>query len=279
MSWQIGALVVSGRRSSPASRGTSARIRPRDACAGGHARRARRARPDRVRAAAERQADDGHLVLIAGFALGAAPGFVVGAVAALGVEPRLRAGPVDALADGGLGAVRRPRRGPRAPHRPQHGPRPARPGVRRGGPGVRRDHGRLGLGHVRRGSRRSASSSRSPRRRCRSTSRTPSGTSSSAWLFGPCSSARCSAIARGSRCAGPTRRRARGRRSRGRSPCCSRSSWPGPLVAQPPRPRGRPGRAGPCPAPPAGSPARRTPTAGGAPRPPRAPTRCRPRGA
>ena len=43
------------------------------------------------------------IVLIAGFALGAAPGFVVGARRRAGVEPRLRAGPVDAVADGGVG--------------------------------------------------------------------------------------------------------------------------------------------------------------------------------
>ena len=46
------------------------------------------------------------IVLLAGYALGGAPGFAVGAVGGAGLEPLLRAGAVDAVADGRLGRRR-----------------------------------------------------------------------------------------------------------------------------------------------------------------------------
>ncbi len=90
------------------------------------------------------------IVLIAGFALGAAPGFVVGAIAALASNLVFGQGPwtpwqmVAWGLCGVLGAVLG--RLDRAPD----GAGPARAGMRRGGPRVRRDHGRLRLGHLRR---------------------------------------------------------------------------------------------------------------------------------
>ena len=115
MTWEIGALIVLGaalvtgftwyERSHPTSRMLRAR---RDA------RRARRARADRVRPAAERQADDRHR---ADRRLRARRGARLRRRRdrRARVEPRLRAGPVDAVADGRLGALRRPRRAARAP--------------------------------------------------------------------------------------------------------------------------------------------------------------------
>ena len=50
------------------------------------------------------------IVLLAGYALGGAPGFAVGAVAALASNFFFGAGPVDAVADGGWGLRRRDRR-------------------------------------------------------------------------------------------------------------------------------------------------------------------------
>ena len=49
------------------------------------------------------------IVLLSGYVLGGAPGFAVGALGALASNFVLRAGPVDAVADGRLGAVRRDR--------------------------------------------------------------------------------------------------------------------------------------------------------------------------
>ena len=58
------------------------------------------------------------IVLLTGYALGGAPGFAVGAVAALASQPVLRAGPVDAVADGRLGHRGPARRRARARLRP-----------------------------------------------------------------------------------------------------------------------------------------------------------------
>ena len=50
------------------------------------------------------------IVLVSGYALGGAPGFAVGALAALDVELLLRPGTVDPVADGRVGGDRRDRR-------------------------------------------------------------------------------------------------------------------------------------------------------------------------
>ena len=75
------------------------------------------------------------IVIFAGYALGPAPGFAVGALDRARLQLLVRAGPVDALADGGLGAVRHARRGPGARRRatsaasrsPPHAVLPASP--------------------------------------------------------------------------------------------------------------------------------------------------------
>ena len=72
------------------------------------------------------------IVLLTGYVLGGAPGFAVGAVAALRLEPVLRPGPVDAVADGRLGLRRADRRGARAARRAGAGAVRARRRVRRG---------------------------------------------------------------------------------------------------------------------------------------------------
>ena len=74
------------------------------------------------------------IVLISGYALGGAPGFMVGAVAALASQPVLRPGAVDAVADGRLGRRRAVRRGARArqPRQPRPDPVRARRGRRPG---------------------------------------------------------------------------------------------------------------------------------------------------
>ena len=69
---------------------------------------------DRLRAAAQRQADDRHRAAQPATRSAARPGFAVGAIAALASNLVLRPGPVDAVADGRLGAGRRARRGARA---------------------------------------------------------------------------------------------------------------------------------------------------------------------
>ena len=107
---------------------------------------ARGDRADRVRAVAERQADDRHradrrLRARRGARLRRRRG------RRAGLEPRLRAGPVDAVADGRLGALRAARRGARPAQRAPTRARAARARLRRRGPDVRRDHGPLGLGH------------------------------------------------------------------------------------------------------------------------------------
>ena len=50
------------------------------------------------------------IVILAGYALGGAPGFAVGALTAPRLQLLARAGPLDAVADGGLGPLRRLRR-------------------------------------------------------------------------------------------------------------------------------------------------------------------------
>ena len=66
------------------------------------------------------------IVIFAGYALGGAPGFAVGALAGAGLQLLVRPGPVDAVADGGLGALRHPRRraGARAGATPAASPSP-----------------------------------------------------------------------------------------------------------------------------------------------------------
>ena len=56
------------------------------------------------------------IVIFAGYALGPAPGFAVGALAALVSNFWFGQGPWTPVADGGLGALRDPRRGARARH-------------------------------------------------------------------------------------------------------------------------------------------------------------------
>ena len=75
--------------------------------AGGDAGRARRARADRLRAAARTSSRRPTSCCSPATRSAARPGFVVGAVAALALEPVLRPGAVDAVADGRLGRRRR----------------------------------------------------------------------------------------------------------------------------------------------------------------------------
>ena len=77
------------------------------------------------------------IVLLAGYALGGAPGFVVGAVARAGVERLLRPGAVHAVADGGLGRGRGLRRAAGARLRARPRPLVAGRRVRAGGPRLR----------------------------------------------------------------------------------------------------------------------------------------------
>ena len=88
------------------------------------------------------------IVLIAGYVLGGAPGFMVGAIAALASQPVLRPGAVDAVADGRLGRRRRCSapawRGSSGTARA----RPARRRVRARRARLRRGHEHLLLGHV-----------------------------------------------------------------------------------------------------------------------------------
>ena len=122
------------------------------------------------------------IVLLAGYVFGGAPGFAVGAVAALASNLVLHAGAVDAVADGRVGALRRRRRGARARQRRPPRTRPARARVRRRRAGLRRDHELRQRGDVLGRATRSAATSLYRRRRCRGTSPTPSATSSSSCL-------------------------------------------------------------------------------------------------
>ena len=103
------------------------------------------------------------IVLIAGYALGGAPGFMVGAVAALASNLFFGQGPWtpwQMVAWGGVGvfgAVLAPGRGPRSR------PRAARGGLRARRSRLRRGHERVRVGHLRRRPQ--------PRRGCSPTSR------------------------------------------------------------------------------------------------------------
>ncbi len=157
-------------------------------------------------AAAERQADDRHRAARRASRSAARPGFVVGAVAALASNLVFGQGPwtpwqmvawgLCGLIGAGLGRATGRHLG-RIPLALACGAGRAR---------LRRDHGRLGVGDLRRAADGGRSTWRSRRPRCRSTSRTRSATSSSAWPSARRSCARCCASARAWRCAGPTRR-------------------------------------------------------------------------
>jgi hypothetical protein len=116
---------------------------------GGHHGRARRARADRLRAAAQRQADDGHRADLRR-GVGRRPGLRGRRAGRADLEPLLRPGPVDPVADGGLGRGRHRGRAaaPRHPRTP--GPRDAGRGVRNRRAGLRRRAQLLDLGDVHR---------------------------------------------------------------------------------------------------------------------------------
>ncbi len=185
-----------------------------DARARRDARRARRARADRLRAAAERQADDRHR-----------PDRRLRARRRARlrrrrrrrarVEPRLRPGPVDAVADGRRGdccgvARRRARRArPAAAWAGSRSRSPAAPPGCSFGAIMDSSSGSRTAGQQ---NARAVTWRDLARPRCRSTSPTRSATSSSASPSGRCSCARCCATARGSRSAGRRRRAPAGAR-------------------------------------------------------------------
>ena len=124
------------------------------------------------------------IVLFAGYALGGAPGFAVGALTALVSNFWFGQGPVDPVADGGLGAVRRARRGAGA-GRPQRRPPDARRGLRLRRHRLRRSAELLADGDLRRRPVAASASSCSRRARSRSTSPTSLGNVVFALVAGP----------------------------------------------------------------------------------------------
>ena len=152
MSWPLAVVRRCSRsRSPPASPGTSARTRRSQVLALVATLAALAALGRVAFAPLPNVKPTTDIVLLAGFALGGAPGLRRRRRRRAGVEPLLRPGPVDAVADGRLGAGRHHRR--RARRRAAAGasaacrwPSPAA----LAGPAVRRDHGLLHLGDVHR---------------------------------------------------------------------------------------------------------------------------------
>ena len=197
MGWLLASLLVLALVLRPASRGTSARGRA-PAVVALIATLAALAALGRIAFAPIPQVKPTtDIVLLAGYVLGGAPGFAVGAVGAHRLQRLLRAGAVDAVADGRVGPRRRrrarPWRAPRGPA-PELGRIPLAAACAAAG---------LLYGAVMNFSLWATFSGEhsldqlasSPRPRCPSTSPTPWATSSSASPSGPRSCARCAATA------------------------------------------------------------------------------------
>ena len=127
MSWELASFLILGAVLSAASPGTSARGRPSQVVALVAALAALAIAGRIAFAAFPNVKPTTDIVIFAGYALGGAPGFAVGALAALVSNFWFGQGPWTPVADGGLGALRRARRGAGA-RRPQR--RPPRPSPR-----------------------------------------------------------------------------------------------------------------------------------------------------